>query len=104
MMTTSWPVLPSTAFVSGRAAQESDVKIGHAIFHTTINGEVAGRPAPIAVPQFAYFIADDRSRIPVVVVQAEISERATVLGLRDVQGREYVATEKDVILLGQTHP
>jgi hypothetical protein len=80
------------------------VKRGDAVFCTKVNGESGGRPAAIAVAQFAYFIADDRSRIPVVVVQAEISERATVLGLRDVQGREYVATEKDVILLGQSHP
>ncbi len=101
---TTWPNLPSSAFVSGRLAEESDVKCGDAVFYTQIDGAPAGRPAPIAIPQYAYLIAENGSHVPVVVVQAEANDRATILGLRDVHGKEYAVTEAEVVLLGQTHP
>ena len=104
MTAKSWPDLPNNAFVSGRLAQEADVKCGDAVFYTRIDGVPANRPAPIAIPQYAHLIAEDGSRVPVVVVQAEVNDRATILGLRDMQGKEYVVTEAEVILLGQTHP
>jgi hypothetical protein len=104
MTATSWPDLPNKAFVSGRLAQEADVNCGDAVFYTQIDGVPASRPAPIAIPQYAYLIAEDGSRVPVVVVQAEANDRATILGLRDMQGNEYAVTEAEVILLGQTHP
>lgn len=104
MTTMPWPDLPSRAFVSGRVAQEADVKCGDAVFYTQIDGAPASRPAEITIPQYAYLIAEDSSRVPVVVVQAEANDRAIILGLRDVHGKEYAVTEAEVILLGQTHP
>jgi hypothetical protein len=70
MTTASWPDPPNNAFVSGRLAQEADVKCGDAVFYTQIDSASASRPAPIAIPQYAYLIAEDGSHVPVVVVQA----------------------------------
>lgn len=80
------------------------MKCGDAVFYTQIDGGSASWPAQILIPQYAYLIADDSSHIPVVVVQAETNDRATILGLRDVHGKEYAVTEAEVILLGQEHP
>jgi hypothetical protein len=99
-----WPELPSNKFVAGRAATEADVKRGHAIFLAYLGGVPSGRPAPIAIPQYGYLLGEDGLRTPVVVVQAEIAPQATLIGVRDAQGKEYVVTEPEVILLGTSRP
>jgi hypothetical protein len=100
----AWPPLPTSGFVSGRVASEDDLKRGNAVYFSLIDGKPSGKPAQMQVPQFAYLIEEDGNRRPVVVVQAEIVDGRTILGMRDVNGHEYVATEPEVELLGQTHP
>jgi hypothetical protein len=99
-----WPNLPISKFISGRVADESDVERGDAVFVSRIDGALCGAPAPITIPQYAFLLNEDGSRNPVVVVQAEINELGTFLGLRDAQGKEYVVTEPEAMLLGRSHP
>lgn len=100
----SWPVLPTSAFVVGRVANEDDLKQGDAVFISAVDGKPSGTPAQIQIPQYAYLIEERGDRRPVVVVQAEIVDAETILGLRDAEGKEYVATAPEVELLGQAHP
>jgi hypothetical protein len=102
--TDTWPDLPTTGFVSGRLAEEVDLRRGDAVFLTATGGVSAGEPVAIAIPQYAFLVDEDGSRVPVVVVQAEANERGTFFRLRDAQAQEYVVTAAEVILLGQSHP
>lgn len=100
----SWPALPKSGFVAGRLATEADLKRGDAVFLSVIEGKPSGAPASIQVPQYAFLVEENGERRPVVVVQAETNERGTFLGMRDAEGRGYVATEAEVVLLGPVHP
>ena len=101
----SWPALPKSGFISGRTATEADLKRGDAVFLSLIDGKPSGAPAPVRVPQYAYLVEENgKRRRPVVIVQAEINERGTFLGMRDADGHEYVATEAEIVLLGSKHP
>jgi len=98
-----WPPLPKTEFVSGRAATEEDVQNGRAAFYQNrAGGDV--RPMQIELPQYGWFTDEDGTRIAVVVVQAEYSDSGGILGLRDVDGQEYVVTQAEVTLLGAKPP
>jgi hypothetical protein len=99
-----WPALPKSGFVVGRLATEADLKRGDAVFLSSVDGKPSGSSAPIRVPQYAYLIEESGKRRPVVVVQAERNEQGTLFGMRDVNGKEYVATEAEVVLLGASHP
>ena len=41
---------------------------------------------------------------PAVLVQAELMDGEPVLGLRDADGEMIIASDKEVELLGLTHP
>ncbi len=56
------------------------------------------------VPRFAYLLEAEGSRRPVVLVQAELLDGEPVFGLRDAEGEMYIASAKEVELLGSTHP
>lgn len=99
-----WPPLPKSGFIAGRLATEADLQRGDAVFLSLIDGKPSGTPSSIRVPQFAHLIEDRGHRRPVVVVQAEIGEQGTLLGMRDANGNEYVATEAEVVLFGSSHP
>ena len=99
----AWPALPASAFVAGRVANEDDLKQGHAVFLSVVDGKPSGKPAQIPIPQYAYLVEEGGNRRPVVVVQAEILDDGTILGMRDAEGKEYVATAPEVELLGQAH-
>ena len=101
---TEWPPLPKSGFVAGRLATEADLKRGDAVFLSLIDGKPSGSPARIPIPQYAQLIEENGQRRPVVVVQAEIGEQGTLLGMRDANGNEYVATEAEVVLFGSSHP
>jgi hypothetical protein len=100
----AWPKLPMTRYISGRLAGPDDVDRGDAVFYCRVDDSSVGEPDTIEIPQYAYLLEDSGRRIPVVVVQAEISDRGQTLGLRDALGQEYVATKPEVTLLGRSHP
>lgn len=92
-----WPKLTGQQFLAGRAGTEADVASGKAVF------AAHGVPLPITIPQYAYFV-EAGSKTPVVVVQAELSNGAKILGAVDSNGNKIVGTLPDFKLLGTQLP
>lgn len=91
--------LPTTGFVAGRLATEADVKAGDAVFY--IMGEGIS-PAPITIPQFVILREDpDAEGKLCVLVQAEQTIDGIMVGLRDADGANIVATLSELELLGE---
>ena len=84
--TLSWPNLASFEFTSGRAATEADVEAGRAAFVIKIDGEPAGDPIDIQIPQFAYHITGE-TKIPVVIIQAESNSGVEAVGYIIIESR-----------------
>jgi len=92
-----WPKLAGQQFLAGRAGTEADVASGKAVF------AAHGAPLPITIPQYAYFF-EAGSKTPVVVVQAELSNGAKILGAVDSKGNKIVGTLQEFKLLGTQLP
>jgi hypothetical protein len=95
--------LPTTGFVSGRAATEQDVEAGNAIFVAKAEGVIIGKPIAVTIPQYAYW-TQPTGKTLVVIVQAEEANGMRLFGLRDAAGSETVATEPEIELLGTATP
>ena len=94
--------LPTTGFITGRAATADDVAAGNAAF--SMQGAARG-PLPIGIPQYAYWTDENRRRVPVIVVQAERGPNGEeMVGMRKLDGSEIVATLAEVTLLGTERP
>ena len=98
---TEWPPLPSQGFITGRPAQKDDVANGNAVFVAIVNGVAVGKPLAVRIPQYA--LLHDGHK-PVVLVQAEEANGLKVYGVRGLDGRNTVAMESDVELLGTKRP
>ena len=99
-----WPVLPTKGFIPGRAATQQDVIDGNAIFVAKIGDMVIGKPISVTIPQFAYWTDATGKKVPGVIVQAEEANGLRIFGFRDSAGKDYVATEPEIDLLGTTPP
>ena len=101
---TTWPTMP-TKFVSGRLATHEDLANGNAVFLIEAGGKQLTIPTQqYRIPQFAYLLQADGKKRPAVLVQAELMDGEPVLGLRDADGEMIIASDKEVELLGLTHP
>jgi hypothetical protein len=98
-----WPPLPTTGFVSGRAATDKDVAEGNAVFVLRAYGTAFGKPLDIVIPQYAYLIRSGQQRLPVIVVQAEEGKGIKIFGIRDLDGKTATAKQSELQLLG-AHP
>ena len=99
----SWPPLPTTGFVSGRAATDKDVADGNAVFVLRAYGVAFGKPLDIVIPQYAYLIRNGQQKLAVIVVQAEVGKGIKIFGIRDMNGTAATAKQSELQLLG-THP
>ena len=99
----TWPALPATGFVSGRAATDKDVADGNAVFALRAYGIAFGKPLDIVIPQYAYLIRNGQQKLPVIVVQAEDGKGIKIFGIRDFNGKTATAKQSELQLLG-THP
>ena len=99
-----WPALPVAGFLSGRPATDKDVHDGNAIFVLKSDNIIIGKSLPIAIPQYAYLTENGGPMEPVIVVQAEEANGIKLFGYRDRGGKEGVAAETDLRLLGQRPP
>ncbi|HXX49699.1 MAG TPA: hypothetical protein VEI98_00210 [Xanthobacteraceae bacterium] len=99
----SWPPLPTTGFISGRAATDRDVAEGNAVFALRAYGIPFGKPLDVVIPQYAYLIKRGEPSLPVIVVQAEEGKGIKIFGYRDLNGKAATARESELKLLG-THP
>jgi hypothetical protein len=99
--TSDWPPLPSKGFITARPAQKSDVSNGDAVFVAAVGDLVIGKPLPISIPQYALLHGKHER---VIVVQAEEANGMKLFGVRGLDGKETVATETDLELLGTQIP
>ena len=99
----SWLPLPTTGFVSGRAATDKDVADGNAVFALRAYGVAFGKPLDVVIPQYAYLIRNGQQKLPVIVVQAEDGKGIKIFGVRDFDGKTATAKQSELQLLG-THP
>ena len=58
----------------------------------------------IMIPQYVYLIDGPSTKIPVIIVQAEEANSIRLFGVRDLGGKEHVAKESDLELLGDKPP
>jgi hypothetical protein len=88
----SWRATPC---VSGRVATEADVKAGTAVFF--VQGE--SQAAQMTLPQCGMQVLEDGSKIPVVVIQAEVAPSGVILGIRPLTGGNGICLAHEVELL-----
>jgi hypothetical protein len=100
----AWPPLPTTGFVSGRAATNQDVADGNAVFVLKVYGAAVGKPLDITVPQYAYLMSKGGNPVPVIVIQAETYRGLKLIGIRDLAGKTSAVREADLQLWGTTAP
>jgi hypothetical protein len=101
---TAWPPLPSTGFVSGRAATDKDVAAGNAVFVLKAYGMPFGKPLDIPIPQYAYVTKRGQKPEPVIVVQAEEGKHIKFFGVRDAVGTTATVRDHEIQLLGVNPP
>jgi hypothetical protein len=97
----AWPPLPSTGFITGRAAVAADVEKGNAIFVGVKQGKSVGKPIAVPLPQYGILTVPN---LPVIVVQAEEVDGEKLFGTRDFAGGEYVVKAEHLKLLGTKKP
>ena len=85
----------STPCVIGRPATEADVASGSAVFF--IQGDSAA--ASMHLPCCAIQSLEDGSEQQVVVIQAELANQDTILGVRPLSGGNGICTIADARLL-----
>jgi hypothetical protein len=100
----SWPPLPTSGFISGRAATDKDVADGSAVFVLRAYGVAFGKPLDVTIPQYAYLTKRGQQPVPVIVVQAEQGKGIKIFGIRDSSGKAATARESEVRLLGTNPP
>src|ERR1700728_412281 len=92
----SWPPLPATGFISGRAATDEDVAAGNALFVLKGYGTYFGKPLDIVIPEYAYLIKKGAKPVPVIVVQAESGGGIKLFGVRTFSGDKSVARDYEL--------
>jgi hypothetical protein len=97
-----WPELPTSGFVSGRPATRDDIAKGNATF--TLDGKSSGALS-IKIPQYALWKDENGRDHAVILVQAELApDGLEIVGLRNFDGTEIVATMPEITLLGTKKP
>ena len=89
---TDWHATPC---IVGRPATKADVAAGSAVFYV----QGGSTPAPMSLPCCAVQLLEDGSEQPIVIVQAELTQQGTILGVRPLSGGNGVCMSADVRLL-----
>lgn len=99
----AWPRLPTSGFMTGRAATPADVQAGRAQFALAHGTVPVSKPLPLLIPQYAYH-RDGGKRVPVIVVQAEELRGRTFVGALMADGVGVVGYLDEFELLGREAP
>ncbi len=97
----SWPSLPATGFIKGRAATKADVDKRQAVF-AYLNGKTKSTPIDIQLPQYGLIKNQQTNKmIPVIVLQAEVVQGQEMIGYIVIANNlRAVTTRKNIKLLG----
>ena len=87
-----WRSIPC---VVGRPATEADVAGGSAVFYVPVDSAAASMHLPCCAVQ----LLEDGSEQLVVVIQAELANEDTILGVRPLAGGNGICTIAEVRLL-----
>ena len=97
-----WPDLPTTGFTKDRAATIEDAKNGNAVF--SMDGKSNGA-IHVTIPQYVLWTDEQGEKHPMILVQAEKAPNGMeIVGLRNFEGKETVATMPEITLLGTKKP
>ena len=102
-----WPSLAGFGSPLRRVATPADVEGGTAIFSLADDsGVLTSELGHTDLPQYAWLSAEDSdSRVPVVVVQAEIGQLGAMFGYYNLEeGGDDVCMETELNLLGRKRP
>lgn len=88
-----WRSIPC---VIGRPATAADVAVGSAVFYVSGDESAA---AAMHLPCCAVQSLEDGAEQPVVVIQAELANQDTILGVRPLAGGNGICTIAEVRLL-----
>ena len=104
--TITWPDLPKSCFVSGRSATSMDVDTGCAAFLINVNGQAAGTPIKLDIPQYAMHVDEATGKeTPVILIQAEENGEVKAVGYRELGTDQLgAALLREVRLLGTQKP
>ncbi len=87
-------------FLSGRLADELDVKEGRAVFCLQLSGGVEAFPYKMSLPACALLYDEEaESRIPVIVIQAEVADDCVTVGYRHLTGGNGVCLLDELEIL-----
>ncbi|KAF1010246.1 MAG: hypothetical protein GAK32_01619 [Pseudomonas fluorescens] len=102
----SWPDLPTTCFISGRPATNTDLESGCAAFLINVKGKAAGTPIPLDIPQYAVHIDEATGKeTPVIIIQAEENGDVKAVGYKELGTDQLgAALLREVRLLGTKKP
>ena len=83
-----------------------DMTSGRAYFAIEKDGKIVGRPIPIDIPQYAYFLDTQRHRkVPSIILQAEEEPEpggSGIVAFKDLeQGKERLANFEQFEFLGR---
>jgi len=100
MPDSSWPAIDPQRWeevpcLSGRPATPADIAAGHAIFHLDVEGRHA-EAAKLPLPRCGVQTLEDGTVRPVVVIQAEVMDGRTLLGVRYLPGGGGVCDIEEV--------
>jgi hypothetical protein len=103
----TWPALPTSGFVRGRAATQADIDSGNATFSATAGDRVVGEPLAIEIPQYAIERKGWQGAPPrrVILIQAERAGGEEMAGFRYLDdGTPGVSSLRMLRLLGTELP
>lgn len=98
-----WPALPTSGFITGRAATKADVAAGNAGFALADGSVQMSSPLPIDIPQYAYF-NDAGMQVPVILIQAEEARGKKFAAGLAADGSTVAGFLSDFVLLGRRPP
>lgn len=100
---TSWPPLPASGFIAGRAATQADIQSGSAAFVMAQGAKTISTPLPLKIPQYAY-LNQAGKRVPVILIQAEEANGMQVVGVLMADGSTSLGLLSELELLGSRLP
>ncbi|KAF1020832.1 MAG: hypothetical protein GAK37_03531 [Pseudomonas sp.] len=104
--TITWPDLPTTCFISGRAATNADLDSGCAAFLINVKGQPAGTPIKLDIPQYAMHVDETTGKeTPVIIIRAEENGDVKAVGYKELGTNQLgAALLREVRLLGTKKP